>query len=86
MPKSKHYYTERTRNGTEDQIDIMSPEGKAIASIQFWDEPDTDAAAHAEADAKLIVDALNAFSARTPTGRTRRKPKRSRPVLKGLSR
>ena len=70
MTKRNKYYAERYRNGTKDQIDIMSPQGKAIAYIQFWDEPDTDDAARAEANAMLIVNALNAYQPNVAKKRT----------------
>ncbi len=83
MSKPKNYHAERHHNGTEDQIDIMSPQGKAIAFIQYWDERDTDHAAQAETNATLIIAALNAFTAKARPQRKALKPTPSRPVLKG---
>jgi hypothetical protein len=48
------------RNGTEDEITIVSPSGESLAYIWFWDEPDTRDASQAKRDARLILNALNA--------------------------
>lgn len=47
------------RDGTFDLIDIVSPGGQAVASLHYWDSPDTDEAARAEASARLICEHLN---------------------------
>jgi hypothetical protein len=57
----KQYHTAYRRNGTEDEILICRPNGDYLSFIQFWDEPDTNDAAIAEATARHIVDALNAY-------------------------
>jgi hypothetical protein len=55
------YTYRRETDGTESHFDILTPEGKPIATTtQFWDG---DAEWEAEADAKLICDALNAYKA-----------------------
>ena len=54
----KYYYV-RDRDGVDDTWDIRDPYGKFVVSIRFWDEPDTNEAAEAEARAKLIVETLN---------------------------
>lgn len=48
------YHLSRDKNGTEDEIRIHAPDGRIMASIFFWDESE-----QAEADARLIVEALN---------------------------
>ncbi len=54
MTKRKPYYATLDCNGTEDEYVIRTPGGRQLTFIWFWDEPDTDAAANAQADAKLI--------------------------------
>jgi hypothetical protein len=53
------YTYRRDRDGTEDTLDIQDPGGRTIATLYFWDEPDTDAAERAEAAAKAITEHLN---------------------------
>jgi hypothetical protein len=62
--RARTYYATLDRNGTEDEITIISPSGESLAYIWFWDEPDTRDARKAEADARLIMDALNAYRPR----------------------
>ena len=62
MTKRKTYYATLDRNGTEDEYVIRTPNGRQLAFIWFWDEPKSDDAANAQADAKLIVDALMHFA------------------------
>jgi hypothetical protein len=62
--KARKYYAALGRNGTEDEITIVSPSGESLAYIWFWDEPDTRDARRAKADARLILDALNAYRPR----------------------
>jgi|HubBroStandDraft_4_1064222.scaffolds.fasta_scaffold1670305_1 hypothetical protein len=47
------------RDGTFDLIDIISPDGKVIASLYYWDEPDTTEAARAERSARIVCRHLN---------------------------
>ncbi|VTR93384.1 unnamed protein product [Gemmata massiliana] len=54
------------QNGTEEEFHIISPEGRTMAVIEFWDEPGTDDAARARADVELIVNALNAYKQAGP--------------------
>jgi hypothetical protein len=61
MTQEMLYHLTTCRNGTEDEFAIHAPDGRQMAFIWFWDEPDSDHAARALADAQLIVDALNAF-------------------------
>ena len=56
------YTFSRDRDGTFDTFDIRSPEGQVIASLYFWDEPDTDEAKQAEASARTICKQLNRWS------------------------
>lgn len=71
----KQFHTTYRRNGTEDEILICRPNGDALAFIQYWDEPDTNDAAIAEATARHIVEALNAY--RKPLRLPRRKMEES---------
>ena len=57
------YHATIDRNGTEDEITIHAPDGRAMAAIQFWDKGE-EGATEAKADAELIVDALNAYAKR----------------------
>ena len=57
------YHATLDRNGTEDEFTIRDPEGRGMATIQFWDS-DEGSRSRAHADARLIVDALNAFQSR----------------------
>jgi len=69
MTKTKLYYATQNRNGTEDEITIYTPEGRAMLCVSFWDKnPWDDGQANApqiKADAELIVNALNAFRSRS---------------------
>ena len=65
MTKRNNYYTTRRRNGTEDEITLHSPTGRAMLCVAFWDaEYDNDPAKlnadQLKADAERIVTALNA--------------------------
>lgn len=46
-------------DGTEDELTIRDPEGRPMATIQFWDS-DEGSRNRAHADARAIVAALNA--------------------------
>jgi predicted extracellular nuclease len=46
-------------DGTFDIITIANPDGKAIADLHYWHEPDTDEAARVEDSARLICEHLN---------------------------
>jgi len=62
------YHTGLGRNGTEDEITIHAPDGRGLAHIWFWDAtPDQPGAGdrQAKADAQLLVEALNAYHARS---------------------
>jgi hypothetical protein len=68
MTKRKQYYATFDRNGTEDEIVLYTPEGRAMLSVAFWDEPYRDkhdpnqlAIDQKKADAALILNALNAY-------------------------
>ncbi len=66
MKKRKRYQAVQSRNGTEDEITIYTPAGRAMLCFGFWDaEYDNDPAKlnadQLRADATLIVDALNAY-------------------------
>lgn len=54
------YYATLDQDGTEDEITIRTPEGRAMATILFWDEMETANASTARANAQIILDALNA--------------------------
>jgi hypothetical protein len=66
--KRKEYYATLDRNGTEDEITIYTPDGRAMLCVGFWDENAWDDgqenADQLKADAVLIVDALNAYRRR----------------------
>ena len=51
----------RDRDGCDDLIVIRGPDGRELAEIRFWDEPDTDHAERAEADARMILHRLNLY-------------------------
>lgn len=53
------YNYTRSTDGTYDTFLIHDDAGEVIASLGFWDEPDTDEAQRAEASARLIVKHLN---------------------------
>ena len=55
--KPTAYRYERGTDGTDETFDILKPDGSHLVSVHFW-----EAEAEAEADARLITDALNAFS------------------------
>jgi hypothetical protein len=76
MSKPNPYYAILDRNGTEVEITIYAPEGRAMLCMGFWDaEYDDDPVKHdtdqLKEDALLIVEALNAHQKRL----ARRKPK-----------
>lgn len=59
MPYTYH----RDKDGVDDTFDIMTPNGKHLVSVRFWDEPDMpENLARAEAKARLITFALNAYA------------------------
>jgi hypothetical protein len=62
--RAGRYYATLGRNGTEDEITIVSPSGESLAYIWFWDEPDTRDASQAKRDARLILNALDAYRPR----------------------
>lgn len=81
MTKSWKYHATLDRNGTEDEIIIYTPQGRAMLSVAFWDEPYRHKkdpvrpeAEQKKADAMLIVDALNAYK---PRRAKRRRGKRT---------
>lgn len=53
------YTYQRSTDGCDETFDILTPEGGHLVSVHFW-----DAVVEAEADAKLIVNALNAYKPR----------------------
>lgn len=55
----QHTYRFNGRDGTFDLIDILNPEGNVIATLYYWDEPDTDEAKRAEESARVICENLN---------------------------
>ena len=58
------YTYHRDSDGCADTFTITTQDRKYIAHVAFWDEPDTTEAVEAEAAAKLIVEALNAYRRR----------------------
>ncbi len=64
------YHTSQRRNGTEDEIVIHAPDGREMAYIWFWDQEGDQPGVgdkEARADARRIVDALNAHRQARPT-------------------
>ena len=61
MTKQQDEYTYQFngRDGTFDLIEIVSPCGKVLASLYYWDLPDTDEAARVEKSARIICRHLN---------------------------
>ncbi len=57
------YLCERYRDGCDDVIQIKAADGSYVADITYWDEPDTDDAAKAEADALLLSAAPELLAA-----------------------
>ncbi|MFO0958264.1 MAG: hypothetical protein U0800_12695 [Isosphaeraceae bacterium] len=62
-PPKKHYAT-LNRSGTEAEITIYTPDGRAMFYVGIWDtrqveDPANDNPDQVKADAELIVDALN---------------------------
>ncbi len=55
------YTYARGTDGCDSTFDIFTPEGVFLTAIHFWDE-----AERAEKDAKMIVDALNAYTPKQP--------------------
>jgi hypothetical protein len=63
-PRPQGYHISQDRNGTEDEITIHAPGGRELAYIWFWDEEYDQPGVgdqQAKADARHIVDALNAY-------------------------
>jgi hypothetical protein len=46
-------------DGTFNLIAIISPEGREIACLSYWDEPDTDEARRVEEAARTICEHLS---------------------------
>ena len=59
QPTEGYTYCFNGRDGTFDLIEIVSPEGKPIATLHYWDEPDTDEAVRVARSARLICQHLN---------------------------
>jgi hypothetical protein len=57
--KSRYTYQFNGRDGTFDLIQIINPNGKSVAALFYWDEPNTDEAARVEESARLICEHLN---------------------------
>jgi hypothetical protein len=57
---SKQYtYQFNGRDGTFDLIEIVNPAGTVIATLYYWDEPDTDEAKRVVESACVICENLN---------------------------
>ena len=59
MSNYEYEYRFNGRDGTFDLIEIMNPEGAVIATLYYWDEPDTDEAKRVEKAARTICRHLN---------------------------
>jgi hypothetical protein len=57
----RYTYRFNGRDGTFDLIEIISPDGKAIASLYYWDDPDTNEAASVERSARIVCRHLNRY-------------------------
>lgn len=55
----RYTYAINGQDGTFDLVNIVSPQGEVIASLYYWDEPDTDEAARVEKSARIICGHLN---------------------------
>lgn len=60
MTAEPQYHATLDRNGTEDEVTIHAPDGRPMAIIQFW-ASEMEGAARTGENARLIVDALNAY-------------------------
>ena len=56
-PKPGCFTYRRDSDGCDETWDIRNPDGTHLTSIHFWERAD-----ETEAEAKLIVDAPNAFA------------------------
>jgi len=57
--KPGRYSYHRSSDGYDDTFLIEDSDGRCILQLHFWDEPDTEEAAIAEAKAQMLVAALN---------------------------
>ena len=55
------YHMTIDTNGTEDVISIIAPDGRCMMSMEFWNEATSEQLTRINEDAKLIVNALNAY-------------------------
>jgi hypothetical protein len=62
-PAPGPYFYQRDKDGCDDVWHIISAEGYVVASIHFWDEPDTNERAESEANARLLAAAPELLSA-----------------------
>ncbi len=53
------YTFRRDKDGVDDVLEILDPEGKVIATIRYWDEPDTHSGPEAVRSARVICTHLN---------------------------
>ncbi len=58
-PTTDRYSYHRSSDGCDNTFLIEDADGQCILQLHFWDEPDTDEAAIAEAKAQMLVAALN---------------------------
>jgi hypothetical protein len=52
------YYYVRGKDGVDETWNVCGPDGKVLASFPFWDDEEGT-----EAQAKVVVNALNAYKA-----------------------
>jgi hypothetical protein len=55
----RYTYRFNGRDGTYNLIEIVNPQDKVIATLYYWDEPDTDEAKRVEDSAATICKHLN---------------------------
>ena len=53
------YTFRRGKDGVDDVLEILDPEGKVITAIRYWDEPDTYSELEAKQSAQIICTHLN---------------------------
>lgn len=62
LPPGPYAY-HRDADGCDDTFDITDARGKHLTSVPFWDDPETDHAARAEAIARLFAAAPSMLAA-----------------------
>jgi hypothetical protein len=79
MTDSGPYDYSRDKDGCDEVFNVVDGRGQVIVSVRFWDEVEA-----AEAKARLLVGALNAYAESQPSAETGRLVNRE-PHLRGQS-